>query len=392
MSTRAEQGVAGGMVPWPAGRLTRPGSAILVAVSKPAPSDQRPAGTPVLCPRRESCWTSWWTNFGATQPCRDPAVERRPTRYTSKFRVVRPSVVKKPDPWPRGKPAVPTPPVDPRSIRAPPRGVRSTRSASRLPSPDRRGSLAALMVFFYQFVPLFDPRSRCSATTRLPRAIPAIAGGGNAGARAGLRSSSVLQRVRCLTWSARERGPRQRAFLGRPVRKNLTPNTLVAWLLADAVCFAGAATPGLAGRAETCSCSRSWLPRLLHHFSVDPPSWSLGAEAVFYASVSAVCCTGSSGSTWQRLEVLDRRRDRRQSFATPLVVYALLAIDANVARATTGRLAAAILAGLHRGRRCGPAGTSRWAVLIARAVVDRAVAATIGLVCPGSGAVGLLTC
>jgi peptidoglycan/LPS O-acetylase OafA/YrhL len=83
-----------------------------------------------------------------------------------------------------------------------------------------------------------------------------------------------------LTWSAREQDT-TRAFWRRRFVK-IYPNYLVTWVLAM-VLFAGAYTP--AWQAVTnLFMLQVWVPDFATNFSVDPPSWSLGAEAVFYAA------------------------------------------------------------------------------------------------------------
>jgi len=83
-----------------------------------------------------------------------------------------------------------------------------------------------------------------------------------------------------LTWSAREKDT-TRAFWRRRFVK-IVPNYVITWLLAM-VLFAGAYTP--AWQAITnLFMLQVWVPDFATNFSVDPPSWSLGAEAVFYAA------------------------------------------------------------------------------------------------------------
>lgn len=82
-----------------------------------------------------------------------------------------------------------------------------------------------------------------------------------------------------LTWSARP-GDSPRAFWRRRFVK-IYPNYVVAWVLAM-VLFAAAYTP--AWRAVVnLFMLQVWTPDFDTNFSVDPPGWSLGAEAFFYA-------------------------------------------------------------------------------------------------------------
>jgi peptidoglycan/LPS O-acetylase OafA/YrhL len=82
-----------------------------------------------------------------------------------------------------------------------------------------------------------------------------------------------------LTWSARP-GDTPRAFWRRRFVK-IYPNYVVAWVLAM-VLFASAYTP--AWRAVlNFFMLQVWVPDFDTNFSVDPPGWSLGTEAFFYA-------------------------------------------------------------------------------------------------------------
>ncbi|HST49003.1 acyltransferase family protein [Jatrophihabitans sp.] len=82
-----------------------------------------------------------------------------------------------------------------------------------------------------------------------------------------------------LTWSARVNDT-VRAFWRRRLLK-IYPNYVVAWVLAM-VLFAASSTP--AWRAVlNLFMLQVWVPDFFTNFSVDPPSWSLGAEAFFYA-------------------------------------------------------------------------------------------------------------
>ncbi|WP_371498445.1 acyltransferase [Kitasatospora sp. NBC_00374] len=83
-----------------------------------------------------------------------------------------------------------------------------------------------------------------------------------------------------LTWSARKQDT-AKAFWRRRFVK-IYPNYLVAWGLAMAL-FASAYTP-IRDAVANLFMLQVWAPDFNLNFSVDPPSWSLGAEAVFYAS------------------------------------------------------------------------------------------------------------
>jgi peptidoglycan/LPS O-acetylase OafA/YrhL len=204
--------------------------------------------------------------------------------------------------------------VDPRAAR-----VSGRPSGSRLPSLTGLRFPAALMVFFYHSS-LLIPSIAVFGYTALGTRYSAIAA--NAGAL-GVSFFFVLSGF-VLTWSARERDT-PRAFWRRRFVK-IYPNYVVAWVLAMLL-FAGATTP--AWRAVlNLFMLQVWLPDFFTNFSVDPPSWSLGAEAVFYASFPLL------------LHLVKRIDLARLKFwiagviagivATPLVVYALLPSTPNV--------------------------------------------------------------
>nr|WP_275539801.1 acyltransferase [Streptomyces hyaluromycini] len=83
-----------------------------------------------------------------------------------------------------------------------------------------------------------------------------------------------------LTWSAREKDT-ARAFWRRRFAK-IYPNYVIAWALAM-ILFASAYTPTRVALANLFMV-QVWLPDYAYIYSVDPPSWSLGVELVFYAS------------------------------------------------------------------------------------------------------------
>lgn len=82
-----------------------------------------------------------------------------------------------------------------------------------------------------------------------------------------------------LTWSARP-GDTPKSFWRRRIVK-IYPNYVVAWVLAM-VLFAAAYTPAWRAVVNLFTL-QVWMPDFDTNFSVDPPSWSLGAEAFFYA-------------------------------------------------------------------------------------------------------------
>jgi peptidoglycan/LPS O-acetylase OafA/YrhL len=82
-----------------------------------------------------------------------------------------------------------------------------------------------------------------------------------------------------LTWSARP-GDTPKSFWRRRIVK-IYPNYAVAWIAAM-VLFAAAYTPAWRAVVNLFTL-QVWIPDFDTNFSVDPPSWSLGAEAFFYA-------------------------------------------------------------------------------------------------------------
>ncbi|GAA2739943.1 MULTISPECIES: acyltransferase family protein [Kitasatospora] len=81
-----------------------------------------------------------------------------------------------------------------------------------------------------------------------------------------------------LTWSARATDTTTGFWRRRFVK--IYPNYVVAWVLAM-VLFASAYTP-MRTAILNLLMLQVWIPDFNTNFSVDPPSWSLGAEAIFY--------------------------------------------------------------------------------------------------------------
>jgi peptidoglycan/LPS O-acetylase OafA/YrhL len=148
------------------------------------------------------------------------------------------------------------------------------KRASRLPSLTGLRFLAALLVFAYH-ASLPVPALRLFADDSVAYGFyDAASKAGGLGVGFFFVLSGFI-----LTWSAR-RGDRASAFWRRRFVK-VYPNYLVAWVLA-LVLFAGAYTP--AWRAVTnLFMLQAWLPDFDTNVSVDPPGWSLGAAAFFYA-------------------------------------------------------------------------------------------------------------
>ncbi len=151
-----------------------------------------------------------------------------------------------------------------------------TRSlTSRLPSLTGLRFPAALLVFAYHdSLPI--PSLRTLSSDHIEFAYARIAG--QAGGL-GVSFFFVLSGF-VLTWSARKQDT-ARAFWRRRLVK-IYPNYVITWALAM-VLFAAAYTP-LRTALGNLFMLQVWVPDFNANFSVDPPSWSLGAEAVFYAA------------------------------------------------------------------------------------------------------------
>ncbi|MFH9742764.1 acyltransferase family protein [Streptomyces roseolus] len=82
-----------------------------------------------------------------------------------------------------------------------------------------------------------------------------------------------------LAWAAKP-GERVTAFLRRRLLK-IFPNHLVVFA-ASMVLFAGAAVTGVASWLPNLLLIHTWFPQPAVNLSVNPPSWSLGSELLFY--------------------------------------------------------------------------------------------------------------
>lgn len=172
----------------------------------------------------------------------------------------------------------PQPPEARTTTAAPPEpagaGDRPRPRPSRLPSLTGLRFLAALLVFFYHSslpfpgIRLLRSDGAWSDYYRITSQAGAL----------GVTFFFVLSGF-VLTWSAR-RGDTARAFWRRRYVK-IVPNYVLTWAAAMAL-YAAIATPAWRATANLFML-QSWIPDFATNFSVDPPSWSLGAEAVFYA-------------------------------------------------------------------------------------------------------------
>ncbi|MEU9775638.1 acyltransferase [Streptomyces sp. NPDC047968] len=152
---------------------------------------------------------------------------------------------------------------------------RSGSTLSRLPSLTGLRFPAALLVFLYHAA-LPIPALRLLEDDAAVGDFYALFG--QAGAL-GVTFFFVLSGF-VLTWSAREKDTAGAFWRRRFVK--IYPNYVVAWVLAM-VLFASAYTSTGTAVANLLMV-QVWSPEFTTYFSVDPPSWSLGAEAVFYAA------------------------------------------------------------------------------------------------------------
>jgi peptidoglycan/LPS O-acetylase OafA/YrhL len=149
----------------------------------------------------------------------------------------------------------------------------TVRRSSRLPSLTGMRFVAALCVFAYHFwLPI--PALRLVDDDSVAYGVyDGVSQAGGLGVGFFFVLSGFI-----LTWSARP-GDTAKSFWRRRFVK-IYPNYAVAWTLAM-VAFAAAYTP--TWRAVTnLFMLQVWIPDFDTNFSVDPPGWSLGAEAVFY--------------------------------------------------------------------------------------------------------------
>jgi peptidoglycan/LPS O-acetylase OafA/YrhL len=149
------------------------------------------------------------------------------------------------------------------------------KSASRLPSLTGLRFIAALFVFAYHaWLPI--PALRLVNDDGVAYGVyDKVSQAGGLGVGFFFVLSGFI-----LTWSARP-GDTPKSFWRRRIVK-IYPNYVVAWVLAM-VLFAAAYTP--AWRAVlNLFMLQGWTPDFDTNFSVDPPGWSLGTEAIFYAS------------------------------------------------------------------------------------------------------------
>ncbi|WP_106620142.1 acyltransferase family protein [Saccharothrix carnea] len=143
---------------------------------------------------------------------------------------------------------------------------------SRLPSLTGLRFPAALLVFVFHAA-MMDPEVRIfdDATATAFASVASHTGA------LGVSFFFVLSGF-VLAWSSRERDTPVAFWRRRFVK--IYPNYVVAWLLA-LLLFAGTYTPVWRAIANLFML-HVWSPDFMTHFSVDPPSWSLGVEAFFY--------------------------------------------------------------------------------------------------------------
>ncbi|MFI6004276.1 acyltransferase family protein [Streptomyces sp. NPDC051366] len=143
----------------------------------------------------------------------------------------------------------------------------------RLPSLTGLRFPAALLVFFFHaslgvpWIRLFEDDAANDAFAKYASQAGAL----------GVTFFFVLSGF-VLTWSARDRDT-MRAFWRRRFVK-IYPNYVITWALALLTFAAVMTKPWQA--VVNLLMVQVWVPDFATNFSVDPPSWSLGAEAIFY--------------------------------------------------------------------------------------------------------------
>lgn len=151
-------------------------------------------------------------------------------------------------------------------------GSRPVR-APRLPSLTGLRFPAALLVFFFHaslgvpWIRLFEDDAANDAFAKYASQAGAL----------GVTFFFVLSGF-VLTWSARDRDT-MRAFWRRRFVK-IYPNYVITWALALLTFAAVMTKPWQA--VVNLLMVQVWVADFATNFSVDPPSWSLGAEAIFY--------------------------------------------------------------------------------------------------------------
>ncbi|WP_327305623.1 acyltransferase [Streptomyces sp. NBC_01298] len=196
---------------------------------------------------------------------------------------------------------------------SPDRGTTPERGQSRLPSLTGLRFPAALLVFLYHAalpIPALRLLGDDADVMDFYKAAGQMGG-------LGVTFFFVLSGF-VLSWSARQKDT-ARAFWRRRFVK-IYPNYVVAWVL-GMVLFAAAYTPVGTSIANLLMV-QVWSPEFNTYFSVTPPSWSLGAEAFFYAAFPVLN------------NVFRKIRDSHLKYwiagtvalvvATPMLAYALL--------------------------------------------------------------------
>ncbi|MFI1167688.1 acyltransferase family protein [Streptomyces sp. NPDC020801] len=206
---------------------------------------------------------------------------------------------------------------------APPDGSRRSRP-SRLPSLTGLRFPAAFMVFvFHASLPL--PVVRLLADDKVERRFAWAVGPSGA---LGVTFFFVLSGF-VLTWSAPDDDTAPSFWRRRFVK--ILPNYVVAWVLA--MVLYAAATPLLPALGALFML-QVWTPYFSEHLPVNPPSWSLAVEAVFYLAFPLLLA-GIKRIRADRLKYWIAGTVAAV-FATPLVTYHLVPAGPHVMPGTDG--------------------------------------------------------
>jgi peptidoglycan/LPS O-acetylase OafA/YrhL len=145
------------------------------------------------------------------------------------------------------------------------------------PPPDRLDSLTSLRFFAAAAVVILH----LSLQFALPSAVGRLASLGYVAVAFFFALSGFV-----LTWTARP-GDTARRFYGRRFARIWPPHATVTALTVPVIYLSGG-TPVWGALPFVLTCTQVWIPSPAWHYAFNGPSWSLGAEAFFYALFPAL--------------------------------------------------------------------------------------------------------